>query len=541
LATRDKGIGLDAKPTSAMSQPGPSIAALESISLPVVTEEATMERAKHIASGIRSLTIQNLVNSVLGFVFLTLLLRLLSPSEYGLYSSVLLVTGIGSSVAFFGLQSAATRFVAFMAHDEGESRVVSRSIVVLSLVFTSAATVVFVLLSPSLSLYFTKSAGSAWIFAAAGGWLFSSTISGIFQGLVQGMKKYHSLAKVLMGANLAMVCVTVLGLFEFHSVLVPIVAWIFYGAVISVWSLSITRRRLLVSSPERSGERSLKRVLRYSIPLGIAGIVTVATGAGDPLVVGGLLNEAQEGAYYAAIAISGGLGVMLFTPLNTAFFPETSSNADDPKTLSVGLRLAFRYTALALIPVSFAIVGLSKQMIRLFSGGASTYLLANPSLQMMSFFFLFVAMQGILTSLLLSTGKTKQVMVIGIVTVILDLGLSVLLVPDFGLLGAATSRTLVDVAGFLMAVYLTKSYLTGVADIDFHGKVFASSFVMLGVLFGLSKFVSNRTLTLVPYTLIGMAVFLLCARGLHLLSDEDKRYLEHFIPTGLTRLMRLLL
>jgi len=509
--------------------------------LPELGDMSTSERAKKIASGIRSLTVQNLVNSVVGFVFLTMLLRLLTPSEYGLYSSIVLVTGIGSSVAFFGLQSAATRFVAFMAHDEGESRVVSRSIVILSLIFTSAATVVFVMLSPALSMYFTKSTGSAWVFAAAGAWLFSSTISGIFQGLVQGMKKYESLARVLISANLAMVCLTVLGLFEFHSVIVPIVGWVFYGLVITIWSLSITRRRLLVSSPVGTRGRKIKQVLRYSIPLGIAGIVTVATGAADPLVVGGLLNEAQEGAYYAAIAISGGIGVMLFTPLNTAFFPESSSDADDPSTLTTGLRLAFRYTMLALIPVSFALVGLSKQMIRLFSGGAASYLIANPSLQLMSFFFLFVAMQGILTSLLLSTGKTIQVMWIGIVTVVLDVALSVMLVPGFGILGAATSRILVDIAGFLMAVYLTKSYLAGVADVGYHAKVFASSFIMLGVLFSLSKFVSNRTLTLVPYALIGTAVFLLCARGLQLLTEEDKKYLEHFMPASLGRLMRMLL
>ena len=35
-----------------------------------------------------------------------------------------------------------------------------------------------------------------------------------------------------MGANLAMVCLTVLGLLEFHSVIVPIIAWVFYGALI---------------------------------------------------------------------------------------------------------------------------------------------------------------------------------------------------------------------------------------------------------------------------------------------------------------------
>jgi O-antigen/teichoic acid export membrane protein len=532
LATRDRAPGATTEVARALAQPESPAGAGGGVG---------SERARHIASGIRSLTIQNMVNSILGFAFLSMLLRLLSPSDYGLYSAALLVTTIGSSVAVFGLQFAATRFVAFMAHDEGESRFVSRAIVILSLVFASAATVVYVVLSPALSMYFTKSTADAWVFAASGAWLFSITISGIFQGLVQGMKKYQTLARILISANFATVGLTVLGLLEFHSVIVPIVAWVVYGAVITVWSLAITRKPLLVAAPSAASGRNLGQVLRYSIPLGIAGIVTVATGAADPIVVGGFMSQAQLGAYYAAIAISGGLGVMLFTPLNTAFFPESSSNADDPGKLTAGLRLAFRYTALALIPVSFALVGLSKQMIRLFSGGVTSYLVANPSLQMMSAFFLFVAMQGILTSLLLSTGKTTQVMLIGLVTVALDLVLSLLLVPSFGLLGAATSRTLVDVAGFLMAVYLTRSYLRGIADIGFQIKLMASSLVMLGVLFGMSKFISNRALTLVPYSIIGVAVLLVCARGLRLLTEEDKRYIEHFVPSRVGRVMRQLL
>lgn len=504
-------------------------------------DPSSQERARHIATGIRSLTIQNAFNSVLGFVFLTLLLRLLTPSAYGLYSAAVLVTSIGSSAASFGLQFAATRFVAFFSHDEGESRVISRSIVTLSLAFASAATVVFVLLSPSLSMYFTRGTSSAWIFAACGAWLFSSTISGIFQGLVQGMRKYQSLARILMSANVAIVCFTVLGLVEFHSVIVPILAWVVYGALITVWSLSLTRRPLLSSVSGAAEGATFKQVLKYSMPLGVAGVVTVATGAADPMVVGGYLSSAQLGAYYAAIAISGGLGVILFTPLNTAFFPETSSSARDPGQLAKGLRLAFRYTALALIPVSFALVGLSTQMIKLFAGGNPTYLLANPSLQMMSGFFLFVAMQGILTSLLLSVGKTKQVMWIGVFTVTLDLALSVLLVPSFGLLGAATSRTLVDIAGFAACLFLTRNYLAGVIDLGFQGKMLTASSIMLGVLQSLSKWVSHRPMTLIPYALIGAAVLIVSARYLHVLTEEDKTYLEHFLPGSVSKAIRVLL
>ena len=47
---------------------------------------------------------------------------------------------------------------------------------------------------------------------------------------------------MLLTARLAMVCLTLLGLFEFHSVVVPIIAWVFYSSVICFWSLAIARR-----------------------------------------------------------------------------------------------------------------------------------------------------------------------------------------------------------------------------------------------------------------------------------------------------------
>ena len=137
-------------------------------------------------------------------------------------------------------------------------------------------------------------------------------------------------------------------------------------------------------------------MLRYSLPLGIAGIVTVATGAADPIVVGGFLSQSQLGAYYAAIAISAGLGVMLFTPLNTAFFPETSSYADDPGTLSTGLRLAFSVHRPRADPSVLRAGGLSQADDPPLLGRSLDLSSRELSfLQMMSAFFLFVAMQGI--------------------------------------------------------------------------------------------------------------------------------------------------
>ena len=103
------------------------------------------------------------------------------------------------------------------------------------------------------------------------------------------------------------------------------------------------------------------------------------------------------------------------------------------------------------------------------------------------------------------------------------------------------SRILVEISGFSMAVYLTKDYLAGVADVGFYSKVFATSFIVLAVLLSLSTFLSDRAITLIPYSIIGGTILLLCVRGFGLLTEEDKPYLEYFIPSRMARLMRFLL
>ena len=531
------GESTEAGPTFDAAPTGGSRAFGSAGSLSELGGEGGEER---IADGVRSLTYQNVANSVLGYVFLTLLLRFLAPSAYGLYSAVLLVITIGSSLAYVGLQSAATRFVAYFSQDGVSQSAFARTIIVLTLAFASAATAGLVLFSPTLSFDFTRSTGSAWVFAASGAWLFSNSVSAIFQGLVQGMKKYESLARILVAANLAMVAFTAVGLLELHSVLAPILGWVFYGLVITVLSLRVTRHHFAGAAPPGPA-RPTGQVLKYSLPLGVAGILTVITGAGDPLLLGALVNASQMGEYYAAIAISGGLGVILFTPLNTVFFPETSSSLHDPRRISKGLSLAFRYTILALLPVSFTLAALSRQMIWLYSGRNSPYLAATSPLQLLSIFFFFVAMQGILTTLLLSKGKSVQVMSVGIVTVALDILLSVLLVPPFGILGATARRISVDAAGLAVVAFLTREHLRGTFDFKFLGKVLSASGIIFLVLYSLSVAVSHRPSTLITYTAVAGVLFLLCVHGMHILDEADKRRAEHVAPRFLKRFVRTLL
>ena len=68
--------------------------------------------------------------------------------------------------------------------------------------------------------------------------------------------------------------------------------------------------------------------MKYTVPLGVAGIIAVFSSSADQVVVGGYLTPLSLAVYNAAVTVSGVLGVVLVTPLTTALLPEASSSID---------------------------------------------------------------------------------------------------------------------------------------------------------------------------------------------------------------------
>jgi hypothetical protein len=80
------------------------------------------ERIRNVTRGISSLIVQNIINSLLGFVFLGALLRLLPAVDYGGYSGVQVSIGIATPIALLGLSYAAVRYVSLKKQEEGDNR-----------------------------------------------------------------------------------------------------------------------------------------------------------------------------------------------------------------------------------------------------------------------------------------------------------------------------------------------------------------------------------------------------------------------------------
>lgn len=479
---------------------------------------------------------------MLGFVFLAVLLRLLPNIDYGIYSALSVSVGIVAVVAPMGLQYAAAKFLADI-EDKEELRSRARKIIILSAVTSLVSSVVFFLLARQLSLYFTKSAAWSDAFDIGGLWLFTSSLSSVIQGTVQGLKKYTSLAGMLFVARVAMVIFTIAGLELTHNLFVSFYAWIIYFSMLIVWSghvlLSSLSRDSRIAGGNSIQSLSYRDLLKYSIPLGIAGIFFVLTTNVDIVVVGGDLNPTSLGVYNTAVTISNVLNFVLITPLVTALLPEASFRIRNLSEISNGMRLAIRFVVLSVLPASFLVAALSPQLLELFSGSIR-YQSGSEPLQIIAVFYVFFAIQYVIYSVLQAKGSTFLVFVISAITALTILGLSIALVPKFGLIGASIARSVSAVVGMVAAWYIARDFLRNLDTSGFYAKASISAVVPFVVVWGLDRFVSDKLWTIVPYTAIGSVLFLALLQMMHVLSNEDKDFISSALPSSIRERLTLL-
>lgn len=485
-------------------------------------------RSRNISRGLGSLAIQNILTSILAFVFLAALLRLTSATQYAAYSGVSVTVGVAVTTSTFALQFAAARYVAMFAEeDRKKAWAIAKSVLILSLVLSAVATAVFELVSPSLSLYFWKGTQYTFLFELGGVWLFTVTISTILQGIIQGMKEYVLLAKMITISKLAMLAFAIATLEFYHNVDFAVISWAVFYVILIVWPLQKIAPHILRKSEEEDGRSYYKVVLRYSAPLAVASIFGILSASGDSIIMGGYTTSL--GPYNTAIQISATLSLVIVMPLITALLPEAASSSKKVVETSNVMRLAIRFLVMALLPASLLLAGLSYQLLSLFSGGGS-YLSATLALEIIAATYLFYGLQYVTSSTLQATGLTLQALSASAIAAASDVGLALLLVPRFGMAGGAASRALETLVGAIISIYFVRSYLRNLDSKVFYFKVTIASVLPFALVFSLSQFVSDRAITLIPYSIVGIGAYLLCVKAMKLLKEEDRVFIAHVVP-----------
>jgi O-antigen/teichoic acid export membrane protein len=209
-------------------------------------------------------------------------------------------------------------------------------------------------------------------------------------------------------------------------------------AVSALWMVRLLGRAARDPSlPPRPLRGLAGEFWRFSAPRGLAGFVQVATLWSGTLVVGAMLSSADASVFTAAtrLVLAASVASLAIVHVVGPKLSELLTAGSRGRARDV-YQVATSWQVLIEWPLYLGAATFAPVLLRLFGGG---YEEAAPSLVVMSLAMLLVTALGPVDVVLLMGGRSLWSLANGSVALALQIGLSVVLIPRYGVTGASVA------------------------------------------------------------------------------------------------------
>ncbi|HEX2084880.1 MAG TPA: flippase [Solirubrobacteraceae bacterium] len=446
---------------------------------------------------------------ILGFFMLAVIARRLGPQDVGSYAFALTLMGYFAIPANFGITALATRE---LARDPTRARTLLGEMMALQGVLCLVPYGVLVALAPVLAADET----SQGLIPIVG---LTFTIEAASLGFVlYGFQRFGIMAIARVAGA---VTFAVLVYFFVHEDDTTPLAWVHLAGVAATSVITAFAVLRLAGSPQLTvGPRALARFFRAGIPFGISAVMISIYYTVDALLIGYLRSTEEVGQYAIAYRIP--LALLAFATLwGSVLFPHFSALAERSRQ-EVREQIGF-FASLALV-VSFPMLAgalvVGEQMIPgLF--GVEFEPAGTPFIVLM-FAAALVPFSVNWAAGAVSMGDERHQAYAVTLGAIVNLGANLIVIPEYGMTGAAVTTVAAEVVVFAYLVWRIKVLVGHPAlDLDRIARAAAATAAMVLVL-----------LLLVPdgWTAgskvgIGAVVFLACALPLRIVQPAEVRRL----------------
>src|SRR6266571_3222114 len=359
----------------------------------------------NVPRGTAYLTTQQIITYTTYLIFYVALARILRPDEVGQVSLLLAAQAAFVALTQLGLPSAATRYISGNI-GKGVSQTagaVARTILRLSILVGAVGFVIAALVSPIVgpSVIGRSDAGTLLILTFLSGFLLDIILvyGAYFIGVGASARNLYQNALYIpfsrgLGLLLAYLGYRVTGIVS---------GWLIGGLAAVLLSSYLWRGQL----PERSSH-PIKPLLAFSLPV-------------------------------------------LWIPVTQALYPALSAShaAGGTEAVSERLAVAFRLTNLAVLPLGAALAAIAPTAIELVYG--PTYTSQAGIFAILALATIFTAQGAILTISLQAIGRTRQVLIVTLVSTVVGLLTVASTVAILGTLGGAIGRLVLAAGTVILA------------------------------------------------------------------------------------------
>lgn len=390
--------------------------------------------------------ITQVVSVLKGLILLPILTKTLGAEMYGTWALIISAVSLLMPLALLQLGFAMTRF---LAAEKDKAKICKGfySIFAASSFTAFALSLLIFLLAEPLSVAVFGGADAAYFVKLAAFLVLLMTLDQVIIEYFMAFRQMGRYAVFSILQTVGEVLLTIYLVLSGYGLFGAIVSLLVVRALLFAAGVLVVGREVRVSKPSIA---VIKSYLGFSLPMIPAMLCYWVVNLSDRYVIGYFMDVGDVGIYSAAYGL-GSLVAFFWSPLSVTLLPAITRlyENNDIQELKNHLKYSFKFYLMFAIPSVFGLSILSKSMLTALTTPefVSGYLIV-PIVALATILF---NCSSIGMNVVVLHKRTKLVGIIYVISALINIAMNIILVPIFGILGAAIA-TLVTFAAHLSIV-----------------------------------------------------------------------------------------
>lgn len=493
----------------------------------VIKYGVSMNYAKRVAKGGIIILLMTMLASVLGYLFRLFLARNLSVGDFGTFYAVLAFISFFWVIKDAGLGQALVKFIAEL---DAKNRVKDiQKLIVNSIILQLAiGFVIFIplfMFSDTIALNFFHNINAKPII---------QILSIEFLFVVIAMKYIlQGFQKIKLFASLEVIRILLVFLMV---LLVPVnvtniaLGWLVSSMVLQVVFLSY----IFIFMKRKKKHRfvsSLKfnDVFKFGAIVFTSGIAGYIIGFTDTMLLTFYRTPQEVGLYQIALPTSQLLWSFVIA-LSAILFPVLSEMwaTNNKKNMSTGIGILLKMSFIFMVPFALMMIAFPEIIISMLFG--QKYVGAAFALQILSLGAIFYTVMIIYSNVLNAIGKPMLTMKIIIIVAIFNLLMNLMLVPFFGITGAAVTALFSYILGFALSACYSRVHIRVKLNWASLIKSFGIGIISLGIIFAVKGMLMADPIIEAAVSFVIAMTFYAGTIYFTILDSDDKSILKNIMP-----------
>lgn len=486
----------------------------------------------------------SIISLLMGFGFYIFAVHFYPTQIVGLFAMLSALTALLAAIFSLNLGSGIQHFISYYigSGDLSSIKKLVRKFSIIIVILSVAAFLFLWFSAPLLDTSFFHVAAYTEYIRLLGFGAIAMVSNNLLNSIVLGLQRFKANALIGIFSSIFTYSLIIAMLAILQSPILVVIGWIIgYSTttcVLLIYVISRLRKIRLVVE----GKISTTPVIWYSLPLLFSSIVGTSATYADRFIAAFFLNLSQIGIYNFALLIVSAFGI-ISAPFFTILFPKLSElyGKKEYERLKYYNSKAIELLMAVYLPIAFIAAAISRSLLSFLAGSA--YLFAWIPVTIILVFNAVFISAGVIGLSLQATRKTSIFLYSSSVSLLTNLAISVLLIPRFGIEGAAIGFSSLYAVRFSVMLYFGRKYSIVYFEMTKISKIFGSAFVVFLVLFLLQTGLGYTPLKMFAYIILGLIIYMLLLKALKTFNDDDIGLFLDFAPKNLSlkRMMRIML